>query len=477
MCPPSKLSQFGSKEMPGRHAWLWCLRTLALAVPAPHAPAALADDETLRLFATAPAAAWELGPTAQVRWTCGAGQRNADASECLAAVLVATRGAANGRIKLLDSADDVPPGCSYSRVSSAAMFNAGAGQVGSDKGNYQLVCTALELPPCSRGPYVLDKIFHREGLGSTFQHRKHAFAYAAALNATYFGGNDGPGSLNAHLSSMGPRLPPIIDSHTGVDFGSFLGLGSDECSEEALLAYRETGGNHLSFVVSHGVENLHLLELCTHLENEQEAPWATDPLLQLVHTAVGGNLAALVLVFDGRNPAREDLNFCVFGPAFRQRFRIAQGIQAQEPLAIAEEGTRRIAVHFRWGDVATGDPNFPNVRAGSSLADFARVTNTVLNKIGGQVDFFSEGPEADFAEFTKAVPGARLHLGGTARETAEEAEETAEDAQEALLGLSQAHVLIGGSSSFFVLAAHLCEQCIVITDDWESAKFLRTLQP
>ena len=152
MCPPSKLSQFGSKEMPGRHAWLWCLRTLALAEPAPHAPAALADDETLRLFATAPAAAWELGPTAQVRWTCGAGQRNADASECLAAVLVATRGAANGRIKLMDSADGVPPGCSYSRVSGAAMFNAGAGQVGSNKGNYQLVCCALG-EAVRRSPY------------------------------------------------------------------------------------------------------------------------------------------------------------------------------------------------------------------------------------------------------------------------------------------------------------------------------------
>ena len=126
--------------MRGRPAWLWCLRTLALAVPAPHAPAALADDEALQLSATAPAAAWELGPTAQVKWTCGAGQRNADASECLAAVVAATRGAANGHIKLTNS-EGMPPGCSYSLVSGAAMFNAGAGQVGSDKENYQLVCS------------------------------------------------------------------------------------------------------------------------------------------------------------------------------------------------------------------------------------------------------------------------------------------------------------------------------------------------
>ena len=100
----------------------------------------MADDEALRLSATAPAAAWELGPTAQVKWTCGAGQRNADASECLAAVVAATGVAANGHIKLANSVA-VPPGCSYSRVSGAAIFNAGAGQVGSDKENYQLVCT------------------------------------------------------------------------------------------------------------------------------------------------------------------------------------------------------------------------------------------------------------------------------------------------------------------------------------------------
>ena len=89
---------------------------------------------------------WELAPTAQVKWTCGAGQRNADASECLAAVMAATSGAAGGSFKRVETAD-VPPGCSFSRVSGAAMFNSGAGQVGSDRENYQLVCK----PATSKG--------------------------------------------------------------------------------------------------------------------------------------------------------------------------------------------------------------------------------------------------------------------------------------------------------------------------------------
>ena len=103
-----------------------------------------------RPSATAPAAAWELGPTAQAEWACGAGQRNARASECVAAVVAASGGKANGHIKHVDS-PDVPPGCSYSHVSGAAIFNSGAGQVGSDQEDYQLACTqaADPSPPAS----------------------------------------------------------------------------------------------------------------------------------------------------------------------------------------------------------------------------------------------------------------------------------------------------------------------------------------
>ena len=92
-----------------------------------------------RPSATAPAAAWELGPTAQAQWMCGVGQRNAGASECLAAVVAASGGKASGHFKLVDT-PLVPPGCSYSHVSGAALFNSGAGQVGSEEKDYQLVC-------------------------------------------------------------------------------------------------------------------------------------------------------------------------------------------------------------------------------------------------------------------------------------------------------------------------------------------------
>ena len=97
------------------------------------------------LIAWRPSLVWELGPTAQTKWACGAGQRNADASECLAAVMAASSGAANGHIKLVDT-PLVPPGCSYSHVSGAALFNSGAGHLSSEEEDYQLACTPSTKP-------------------------------------------------------------------------------------------------------------------------------------------------------------------------------------------------------------------------------------------------------------------------------------------------------------------------------------------
>ena len=112
---------------------LWTLPAFAQGVLTPRASA---GREGLQPSTDA---AWELAPTAQVKWTCGAGQRNADASECLAAVVAASSGKANGHIKLVDT-PLVPPGCSYSHVSGAALFNSGAGHLSSEEKDYQLVC-------------------------------------------------------------------------------------------------------------------------------------------------------------------------------------------------------------------------------------------------------------------------------------------------------------------------------------------------
>ncbi len=77
---------------------------------------------------------------------CPDGQRNAEESECLAAVQQAAQGQLHVRgIRVVDEGADgvVPGGCSYSRVSQRAMFNRNA--AGRTSGLYTLVCEIV--PP------------------------------------------------------------------------------------------------------------------------------------------------------------------------------------------------------------------------------------------------------------------------------------------------------------------------------------------
>ena len=71
---------------------------------------------------------------------CPDGQRNAEESECLAAVQQAAQGLRVRGIRVVDEGAEgvVPGGCSYSRVSQRAMFNRNA--AGRSSSLYELVC-------------------------------------------------------------------------------------------------------------------------------------------------------------------------------------------------------------------------------------------------------------------------------------------------------------------------------------------------
>ena len=129
---------------------------LALGVPSPHAPAALAGRELGTAVLTARASGWTLDPRVYEepgQFTgCPDGQRNADESECLAAVQAAT--AALGLVldgsvvKVVNAGADgwVPSGCSYSRGHGLrAMFNRNP--AGRNWGSYPLVCIEGEVQP------------------------------------------------------------------------------------------------------------------------------------------------------------------------------------------------------------------------------------------------------------------------------------------------------------------------------------------
>ena len=130
------------------------VHAIALGVPSPHAPAALAGRELGTAVLTARAqtmpAGWTFDPRvyeAPGQFTgCPDGQRNADESECLAAVQEATTALGlvlNGpTVKVVDAGADgwVPSGCSYSKGHGLqAIFNRNP--AGRNWHSYPLVCT------------------------------------------------------------------------------------------------------------------------------------------------------------------------------------------------------------------------------------------------------------------------------------------------------------------------------------------------
>ena len=114
--------------------------------PAPASAPASGAASAPASGAGASAPAWLLEPaTAGVQPRCLAGRRGATEEECFAAAQEAAEGAGlqvNGAaLRTIDDgpAGVVPPGCSYSVRTGAAMFNTGvAGDVGH--GNYRVVC-------------------------------------------------------------------------------------------------------------------------------------------------------------------------------------------------------------------------------------------------------------------------------------------------------------------------------------------------
>ena len=132
---------------------------LVLAVPTPLPPAALSGTKLDPARTSSRTSAWALNAN-----ECPAGQRNAAASECLAAVQEAAQSAGvevGSRIKNVDSGSKVgvPPGCSYSRVSKNAIFNVNpAGRSderyqGKSSEWYQRVCMS-ESGRCGDAPRI-----------------------------------------------------------------------------------------------------------------------------------------------------------------------------------------------------------------------------------------------------------------------------------------------------------------------------------
>ena len=277
---------------------------------------------------------------------------------------------------------------------------------------------------CTTGPYVWDRSTHLEGIGSTFQWRKQSLILAHALDASWIGM-----LKNAHDKGT------FLVRGSRANHQSFFGLGANDCNEESLLRLKKK--SPATFIPASKLlqqPEFGLAAMCSgtisSVAYRQKFALDTSTVIEVA-----------------RSPLQEGWNYCTFQPRFRAKFHQAR---------VAAGGLQRpifefwISVHFRWGDVATGNTERPNGRAGSSLKKFAFKTAQYLKaNPGARVFFFSEGPRETFALFQKNVPTAELHLNGSW--------------QTAIDTFSQSNILLGGTSSFFVIGAHLCNNCTVVT--------------
>ena len=371
--------------------------------------------------------------------------------------------------------------------------------------------------PCDSPPYVLDELHYaREGTGSSIWPHSTSIIFADAIGASWIDdpetereasrtqgnviwiddpeGEGGASTARGNVkhpeqgaSALTPEVvpPKIWNSHDKTDYAPFLGFRHDPQCDFASLKMRIAAGElqvvdattsmygdhtyHSWSDLKHTDTSLpkNLVHLCSAIARGS-APPSTDPLLKLA----GANRSNTVFRFhnfgDHRFTGATD---CLYNPHFRSRYHAARASRLLHfsTAAGAErpEDELWLSVHYRSGDV---EHSKEYVRQGrgdlAALAYYVRAAVRYLKTDPGRlhgrtaglrpvVHFFSEGKAHAFKRFTDVLPDAVLHLGNNRGDT------TKHDIDL----MTQSHVLIGGFSTFFQMAAHLCDACVVLSAD------------
>jgi hypothetical protein len=141
---------------------------------------------------------------------------------------------------------------------------------------------------CSSSAFVVDLSVHREGIGSTLQHRKRSMILAAALDVPWVGTLE-----NQH-------------EHSGINHASFFGLGGGCIIKEVLQRANQSRINaaNLYAMPQFGVD-----AMCS----KKYQPAALREL-------VGVTDNTLIIVNPRDHSLHEDLNDCLFNNRFREQF-------------------------------------------------------------------------------------------------------------------------------------------------------------
>jgi hypothetical protein len=359
--------------------------------------------------------------------------------------------------------------------------------------------------PCDTPPYVLDELHYaREGIGSSIWPHSTSIIFADAIGASWIDDPENQREASTsradrkgteqESSAMTPQaMPPeqaapatIWNSHDKLDYAAFLGFRQNSNCDFASLSARITAGELLVIDAKTSMYGDHTHHSCSEMKHDSKsarlpktmvqlchsiakgrghAPLSADPMLDLA----GGNRSKVVFRFrndgDHRFSGAAD---CLYNPSFRSRYRAAR---VRRLLHWSRPGVTRprdelwLSVHYRAGDVAHSKDYVAQGRG--DLAGLAYYVQAVLKYVASEperlkgrtsglnpvVHLFSEGTPHAFKKFTDLLPDTVLHLGND-RQTAHDIDL-----------MTQSHMLIGGFSSFFQMAAHLCDACVVLSKD------------
>lgn len=257
-----------------------------------------------------------------------------------------------------------------------------------------------------------------DGVGSTLQWRKQSFIAAHIVNGKWIGE-----LKNSHHIEEG-------------DQSFYFGLKYPDCNEASLKIHAR----------------LHPLRFVT-IQRENMLRYI--PTLSVNTTTI--------LVFNW-GYMEEAYNYVVFDEIFRERFHKQRALRTSPKKDIHDYW---VAIHFRWGDVQTNDIEQPNIRSGLKFSQYCKCL----------LEIQSLKPSAKIFIFAEKLNSVNeLCLGLNPNETHHFSE--SQSWRRDIDIMSQSDLLLGGSSSFFVLGAHLCQNCTVIHNSvpkFQQSKYEKTL--
>ena len=281
----------------------------------------------------------------------------------------------------------------------------------------------VDLPtymlPCNKGPYIWDKSQHLDGIGATIQWRKPSLFAAHILQGKWIGN-----LTNEHHLEEG-------------DQSYYFGFSDwAECNAKALKMHEDMKTLNFFRTTEHMFKT-YIVEKKTR----QQFNKTTVVIFNWEHTWIGAN------------------NFAVIDNSVRKRFH-QKRLLRQTPNRKSYQYW--ISIHFRWGDTKTTDPDFPGDRSGLSFKGYCECVHEILlvnSKV--EIYFFAEGfPHPESCDHLKFDNVHFINESITWKRDIDI--------------MSQSQLLIGGSSSFFALGAHLCENCAVIHSSEHERKFRQT---